>query len=204
MLLDDFLPDYDFNEVHSIVIKSSPGHIYRSIMELLPGELSPVVNMLFAIRSFPERLVGRTGLQFTNTKPLIEQMLKKGFILLIEQPSSEFVFGMIVPRTIGQFWKSSSGTVPELADAREFVEFNHPDYAKVAANFYVNESDVNGLTKVSTESRIKAFSPSTRKSFAVYWKVIYPGSSLIRKMWLKAIKRRAEQSKQKLGLCSRH
>jgi len=194
MLLDDFMPTYDFNEVHTIAIKSSPRQAFRAIKELPLRELSPVVNMLFAIRSFPERLFGRTELQFTSTKPLIEQILEKGFILLAEQPDRELVVGMLVPRTIGQFWKPSSGIVPELANAQEFVAFNHPDYAKVVANFYVNEADVNGLVNVSTESRIKALSPQTKKSFAVYWRIIYPGSALIRRMMLKAIKRRAEQN----------
>jgi hypothetical protein len=29
-------------------------------------------------------------------------------------------------------------------------------------------------------------------AFGAYWRVIYPGSSLIRYMWLRAIKKRAE------------
>jgi hypothetical protein len=33
---------------------------------------------------------------------------------------------------------------------------------------------------------------STRRPFALDWRVIYPGSALIRRMWLRAIARRAE------------
>jgi len=33
---------------------------------------------------------------------------------------------------------------------------------------------------------------ATTRRFAAYWRVIYPGSALIRRMWLRAIKRRAE------------
>jgi len=38
---------------------------------------------------------------------------------------------------------------------------------------------------------VKAWRP-LRMRFAAYWRVIYPGSALIRVMWLRAIKQRAE------------
>jgi hypothetical protein len=33
---------------------------------------------------------------------------------------------------------------------------------------------------------------AARQRFAAYWRVIYPGSALIRRMWLRAIARRTE------------
>jgi hypothetical protein len=36
-----------------------------------------------------------------------------------------------------------------------------------------------------------ASSPSARRRFAAYWRVIYPGSAIIRRMWLRAIEHRA-------------
>jgi len=36
-----------------------------------------------------------------------------------------------------------------------------------------------------------ANSPSARRRFAAYWRVIYPGSAIVRRMWLRAIARRA-------------
>jgi hypothetical protein len=32
------------------------------------------------------------------------------------------------------------------------------------------------------------------RQFAVYWRLIHPGSDIIRRMWLRAIKRRAERA----------
>ncbi len=69
-----------------------------------------------------------------------------------------------------------------------------PDYAKVAFNFLVGESAGAAGVTVTTETRIYALSPATRKSFAGYWRVIGPGSALIRRLWLRAIKRRAERN----------
>jgi hypothetical protein len=36
-----------------------------------------------------------------------------------------------------------------------------------------------------------ANSSGARRRFAVYWRLIYPGSAIIRRMWLGAIERRA-------------
>jgi hypothetical protein len=36
-----------------------------------------------------------------------------------------------------------------------------------------------------------ANSPHARRRFAAYWRVIYPGSAIIRRMWLRAIQHRA-------------
>jgi len=33
---------------------------------------------------------------------------------------------------------------------------------------------------------------AARRSFAVYWRIIHPGSDIIRRMWLRAVKLRAE------------
>jgi hypothetical protein len=44
---------------------------------------------------------------------------------------------------------------------------------------------------VNTETRVMASDASTARRFAAYWRAIYPGSALIRRMWLLAIERRA-------------
>ncbi|MEP6858175.1 MAG: hypothetical protein ABI994_07300, partial [Gemmatimonadales bacterium] len=62
--------------------------------------------------------------------------------------------------------------------------------ALAAMNFLVTPDGRNG-SLVSTETRVFANSPSARRRFARYWRLIYPGSALIRRMWLRAVKRRA-------------
>jgi hypothetical protein len=196
MLLDDFLPVYDFDESHVLVIQSSPSRIFCSIKELTPSEWSPVINLLLAIRSFPERLFGKGGLQFAGDKPLLDQMFQGGFILLAETTDHELVLGTLVPGTIGQFWNPSARAAPRLSNVQDFVAFDRPDYARVATNFYVGEHDETGRATLSTQTRVQALGPGTRKSFALYWRLIYPGSALIRRLWLKAIQRRAETNRE--------
>jgi hypothetical protein len=187
MELDRFLPAYHFNEVHSIEVQASASTIFRSIKEMTPAELSPVFRLLFWIRALPARLIGKSGMGFALTQPLLKQM-EGDFIFLADIPDREIVFGMI-----GQAWKLTDGQVVRLTKPQEFVQFERPDYAKVAANFYISESKHSGCFEVSTESRIYVADPAARKKFARYWFVIYLGSSYIRTLMLQAIKRRAER-----------
>jgi hypothetical protein len=47
-------------------------------------------------------------------------------------------------------------------------------------------------TRLTTETRVFAQTDKSRRSFAIYWRLIRPGSGIIRRSWLEAIKRRAE------------
>jgi hypothetical protein len=58
-------------------------------------------------------------------------------------------------------------------------------------NFLVRPDDHGGST-ISTETRIYANNRSTLRRFTIYWRIIHPGSDIIRRMWLRAIKQRAE------------
>jgi hypothetical protein len=190
MLLDDFLPVYHFTELHSITINAPPDAVYRAVKEVTPAELSWMFHLLFGIRSLPVRLKGQKRLGFSAPQPLLAQMLDGGFVLLADEPQREIVFGLI-----GQFWTLSGSGEVSLANAQDFVQFERPDYGKVAANFYVSQADSHGNVRVSTESRTYTPDPQARKKFGWYWRVIYPGSAYIRVLMLKAIKRRAERSR---------
>lgn len=188
MELDHFLPTYHFNEVHSIEVQASASRIFRAIQEVTPSELSPVFRLLFWIRSLPARLAGKSAMGFAPAQPLLDQ-LEGNFIFLANIPDREIVFGMI-----GQFWKPAGNQAVPLAHVQEFIQFDRPGYAKVAANFYISEGRRDGRLTVSTESRVCVADSEARKKFACYWFVIYLGSSYIRRLLLKAIRRRAEQT----------
>ncbi len=60
-----------------------------------------------------------------------------------------------------------------------------------AMNFLVEDTGPRSCM-VTTETRVYATDTSARHRFAPYWRVIYPGSALIRRTWLRAVKPRAE------------
>jgi hypothetical protein len=116
--------------------------------------------------------------------PVLDAALAGGGILLAEAPPREIVFGLIV---IG----GERMTRPVSSDA--FRGLSGPGFAKAAMNFLV-EADAHGGSLVTTETRIHATDRNSVRRFGVYWRIIQPGSALIRRMWLRAIERRATRS----------
>lgn len=60
-----------------------------------------------------------------------------------------------------------------------------------AMNFMVTPDDRGGC-EVATETRVYAADKRSKRLFAMYWWTIRGGSGIIRRMWLRAIRRRAE------------
>lgn len=143
----------------------------------------PIVWMM-ALRNLPGWLMGKGWDKENNNRPLIEQMLKNGFVLLDEKPSQEIVFGFI-----GQFWRLIP-RIARVADSQGFIEFQVPGYAKGATNLLAERRN-NGI-RLSTETRVQALDKKAHRLFVLYWLLISAGSSLIRILWLRAIKRKAE------------
>jgi hypothetical protein len=179
-VLDDFLPRYDFNEVHSVTTSASPAAVMNAIRALTPTEV-PVLVALMAIRSVPA-LVRRRRLSVRG--PLLDGFRKSGFVTLHETPD-ELVLG-----GVGRFWEPSGGL--RRVEAAEFGEFAEPGFAKAAFNFQIERDGERTL--VTTETRIATTDERARRRFARYWRVVHPGSALIRVAWLRAIRRRAERA----------
>src|ERR1019366_7072179 len=81
------------------------------------------------------------------------------------------------------------------ADPDEFQNFREAPLAKIAMNFRLVERDAAHCT-VITETRVYAGGAPVVRRVAAYWRVIYPGSALMRHIWLRAIKLRAEGAKE--------
>jgi hypothetical protein len=185
MKLDEFLPGYDFTEIHKLKIKASPLVTFSAMKDLMPSELSPLVFFMLNLRELPAILTGKASPTRAEEKPFLSQLYAGGFIPL-EETEDEIVFGLV-----GQFWKLTGGEEPSgVTDAGSFLAFNRTNFAKVVANLHVQPE--NGGTLLSTETRIWAPDPQTRKKFAFYWRLISLGSGRIRVLWLRAIRRRAE------------
>src|SRR5712691_7928552 len=184
--LDDFMPAYDFNEVHAMEMRTSPEVAFRSILDVTPGEIC-FFQLLTAVRSLnPVRLLGRwTGGDASRADvPIVDSALASGFVLLAREPGRELVIG-----TVGQFWKIHGGRSVRLAGAEAFRSFGRPGYAKAAMNFLIEEEEP-GWCRVTTETRILGLDPASSRQFGRYWPLVRPGSALIRSMWLRAVERR--------------
>jgi hypothetical protein len=43
MKLDEFLPTWQFNEVHTVVVDAPPGRVFTAMKELTAAELYPLI-----------------------------------------------------------------------------------------------------------------------------------------------------------------
>src|SRR5215203_2288371 len=174
MLIDEFLPVYDFSERHEIKIRASRDKVYKAVNETELTD-SWLIWGLFALR----------GLGWSQpTKHLtLRDMTKSTFTVLGETPDEEILLGLA-----GKFW-TLSGTLQKV-NADNFKEFNKKGFAKSVWNFSLVET--GGETLLKTETRIQCLDEDSRQSFALYWTVVKPFSGLIRTEMLRLIKEKAE------------
>jgi len=178
--LDEFLPDYDVNEVHSTHVSAPPDAVLAAARALTSRDV-PLARVLMAVRTLPARLRGRRR---ALDVPIVDQFVRNGFAVLADRPDELVIGG------VGRFWQAKA-TGRRIA-AEEFAGFDEPGWAKTAFNFEVRPGPGGG-TVLTTETRIKGTDDSARVSFMRYWRVIMPGSAAIRRAWLRAIRLRAER-----------
>jgi hypothetical protein len=183
--LDEFMPEYQFYEYHSIRVAAPRDRVYRAINEVTADEI-PLFLTLTWIRRLGQP--GRESvLNAPQSRPLLDVAIRSGFLKLAEEPEREIVVGTLVAAPPG--WRPKAEPTPDV-----FKALHAPGFALAAMNFRLEDAGPNAC-EVTTETRIYATDLAAAKKFARYWRVIYPGSALIRRMWLVAIRRRAEASR---------
>jgi hypothetical protein len=177
--LDDWMPVWQFNERHVIRVAAPPEKVFTAIRAVRANEIL-FFRTLIAIRR-----CGQPGpesiLNVSEEMPLLDVATQTTFVLLADELPRELVVG-----TVSSKVRPSGKLTPEV-----FRRTLPSGVALATMNFLVTP-DKRGGSIVSTETRVYANDPSVVRWFAVYWRVIHPGSDIIRRMWLRAIKRRAE------------
>jgi hypothetical protein len=84
------------------------------------------------------------------------------------------------------------GRLVRFPDAAAFHAFDTRGNVKAVLSFTI-EARADGVTLLTTETRVLALDEESRRRFARYWLVIRPWSGLVRREWLGAIRRRAER-----------
>ncbi|HEX3531721.1 MAG TPA: hypothetical protein VH988_32070 [Thermoanaerobaculia bacterium] len=179
--LDEIIPVYQFSEFHECRVQASPAKVHDAVWAVTASDIR-LFRTLTWIRS-PH--LGRGGresiLNASAEKPILKVATASGFLLLADEPS-EIVVGSLViaPRQSGVM----------LAGPQDFAALDAPGFAKAVMNFRI-EDEGGGWARLTTETRVDATDASARRRFAAYWRLIYPGSALIRREWLRAIRERA-------------
>jgi len=181
MLIDGWMPAYDAVERHETTVDAPPARVWAAL-RTLDLSRSPVVRVLFALRSLPALFSGKTREKALGTT--MERLQENGFVLLEEKPEEEVVLGVV-----GRFWRPSGGIV--RVSAEEFRAFDRPGYAMGAWNFTL--APLGGRVRLATETRVRCTDDASRRAFLRYWRLVGPFSGLTRIEMLRTLRKAAER-----------
>ncbi len=177
--LDEFAPAWQFHEVHAIRIAAPPARVFEAVRRVRADEIALFRALTWIRRG--GRPLPSSILDAGDREPLIDVAVRGGFLRLADDPPRELVIGTVVLAPHG----TRGILTPEV-----FQKPLPPGFALATMNFLVTADGPDGSI-MSTETRVFATSAAASRRFAAYWRVIYPGSAIIRRMWLRAIEQRA-------------
>ena len=177
--LDRFLAEYQFSEHHEARVRAPMEAVVKAIREVSLADM-PAAVVLLRIRAAAS---GRFHGSAPDTRPILDTMFQpsSGFLALDVDDPGELVYGMV-----GFVHKPP----PPVTTPEQFAAFTEPGGIRVAFNLRL-VPEANGVVRISTETRCLANGDEARRTFARYWRIIYPGSAIIRRVWLDAIIARA-------------
>lgn len=191
LLLDELLPAYDVSARYETVVRAPVERVYEALWS---ADLAPLpVRLLLGARALPGAVVGaftrprdvwRRLRSRTRGRFTMRDVIAGGFALVAEDPPRELVLGVV-----GAFWRLRAAL--SRCDADSFRKPPPPGTARAAWNFHVAQGS-GGVCLLSTETRVQCADEVCRRRFKLYWRVVAPGSGLIRVLMLRSIRRVAE------------
>ena len=189
--LDSWMPAPDVSAAYITTVAAPADQVYEALLATDFGR-HPVVALLMGLRALPAFLAApvaswrRSRVPRAGRTGRLKALLNADFVLLEEIPPFELVIGLT-----GRFWTLSGGLVP--TDAATFREAPPAGFARAAWNFTVQPLD-SGRSRLGTETRVRCADAATTRRFRTYWRVVAPGSGLIRWAILRQVRRRAERA----------
>lgn len=188
MLVDRFLPDYDYTVVRHVVVEADSETTYEAMRTADLTDLGPVVRALGWLRAAPTAVSnwvrGRPTAATPDRLRLADVTETAEWTLLAATPGREFVFG-----TVGKFWRPDIEWRP--VDADDFARFEDTGYAKLACSLSVRPYG-DGRTLLSYEARTSTTDERSRRRFGRYWLVVGPFAGFLMTRALDRMRRDAE------------
>src|SRR5215218_1370059 len=199
MLLDELMPVYDVVERHRTLVRATPDAVYAALREAdLAG--GPLTTLLMSVRLVPAMLIAlarsprRALAELRERRELraarrggvrLADFERRGFRVVAERAPEELVIGLL-----GKFW-TPRGALHPTVSVEDFRSGPPRGEALAGWNFTLAPR-ADGSTELATETRVWC-AEDARASFRAYWLVVRPGSGLIRREMLGAIRRHAER-----------
>lgn len=177
--LDEIMPEFQFSERHSARIHAQPQQVMQGVRESTFGDMKSL-NVLLKIRGAALRTSHETGF-FPDDKRILEAFAASGYVSGGSEREIVLCGGANV----------RARRVLEVRTLQEWSAYREPGAVKIAFDFNVKDTG-DGWSTIIAETRVLALDDATRRGVGTYWRLIVPGSGLLRRQWLDGIKRRAE------------
>jgi hypothetical protein len=181
--LEDVIATPRLVEIDGVDLALSPARVWEIVRhEDLAG--SPLVRMLFKVRTLPERLSGQASAPPTlRIDDLKSTPATPGFQVLCDDHRHELVVG-----AIGKVWEPRIRFV-HVDNAEAFAAFAAPGFVKVAWALRVSPRGEHHA-RLDLVVRVDATDDGSWQKFKSYFKWIGPGSRFIRRSILGALARK--------------
>lgn len=191
LLIDRQLPRFEARTFSAQLVNAGTEQTYRAVRALDPEQVAqsvPFMPLMARLRELPARLGRRTGQAGAPAaEALSSEQYRQAFLLIDEEPGTEFVIGMI-----GMFMSPTQLEFRRF-DPPQFAGFGEPGYGKVATAFVVLPYGT-GRSLLCTETRTATTDPDSARRFRRYWTVIGPFAGYIMRHWLTLAKQHAEHA----------
>jgi hypothetical protein len=177
---EEVLPNAHWATRQSRWINASPEVVWDALHSVKLSGL-PLTVVLSAARFLPVLLSGQ-GFGHLHDRTFLDALPVP---LLSSSAPGSVVFGGVM-----QAWKLSGGDGSPELDADGVKNWIQPGWVKAVMDFRLTPRG-NG-TELSSETRVLATDPTTRRRFALYWLFVQPGSTAIRWEVLTAVQLKAE------------
>jgi len=172
-LLDEVMPEFDVRSRHARRVAAPAERVAEAVEAHRLGPAATVLLRLRGIRA--------------PSGPISEVLGRVGFTVLAERPGVEVVAG-----TNGRFWAVHElANMEAPADVASFRAFDRPGWAQGAVSVRVDPRG-DGSSELSTETRVRCVDDRARRRFELYWRCIGPFSAWLRRDFLRAVARAAE------------
>jgi hypothetical protein len=185
--IDSLLPNFTFNEFHEVHIKASP-EMVKQVLQVTGVKDIPAAHLLMKIRGIADEDVDLSD-RASNNLVGSDTVSTPDFNFFVVAPD-EWITVMILKSVIITN-NVNKPAPPEISTLEQFTSFNEPGYVKVAVNFRFIGTN-NKETILTTETRNNGITHNDNRVFGYYWRIIYPGSAIIRRLWLDTIKKNAQ------------
>ncbi|MEP6508063.1 MAG: hypothetical protein ABJC63_07540 [Gemmatimonadales bacterium] len=195
MLLDDLMPQYDVVERHRTIVRAPPAVVFRAIREAnLSGGL--ITRALLAVRAIPAAIITiaksprAAKAEYGDRASMPRRVIRlgdfegAGFRVVAERVPEELVIGLL-----GRFWTPRGGLCTDVT--AETFHVGPPEGQALAGWNFTIRSSSDSCSELRTETRVRC-AKDARWKFRLYWLAVRPGSGLIRRAMLNAIRREAE------------